>query len=140
MTSTWTWPCSRDSQNPVYYVQYAHARICSILKNLAAEGISPRACTAQELALLTAPEELELIRHLSSYTGEVAAAAKNRDPSKITRYVMNTATLFHKFYNACRVKGSEEALQAARLYLCTATRTVLENGLALFKVTAPESM
>ena len=130
----------QDSQNPVYYVQYAHARICSILKNLAAEGISPRACTAQELALLTAPEELELIRHLSSYTGEVAAAAKNRDPSKITRYVMNTATLFHKFYNACRVKGSEEALQAARLYLCTATRTVLENGLALFKVTAPESM
>ena len=130
----------QDSQNPVYYVQYAHARICSILKNLAAEGISPRECTAQELALLTAPEELELIRHLSSYTGEVAAAAKNRDPSKITRYVMNTATLFHKFYNACRVKGSEEALQAARLYLCTATRTVLENGLALFKVTAPESM
>ena len=128
------------SQNTVYYVQYAHARICSILKNLAAEGISPRECTAQELALLTAPEELELIRHLSSYTGEVAAAAKNRDPSKITRYVMNTATLFHKFYNACRVKGSEEALQAARLYLCTATRTVLENGLALFKVTAPESM
>ena len=130
----------QDSQNPVYYVQYAHARICSILKNLAAEGISPRECTAQELALLTAPEELELVRHLSSYTGEVAAAAKNRDPSKITRYVMNTATLFHKFYNACRVKGSEEALQAARLYLCTATRTVLENGLALFKVTAPESM
>ena len=72
----------QDSQNPVYYVQYAHARICSILKNLAAEGHPPpRECTAQELALLTAPEELELIRHLSSYTGEVAPpAAKNRDP------------------------------------------------------------
>ena len=130
----------QDSQNPVYYVQYAHARICSILKNLAADGIQPRECGAQELSRLTAPEELELIRHLSSYTGEVQAAAKGMDPSKITRYVMNLSTLFHKFYNACRVKGSDEALQAARLYLCTATRTVLENGLELFKVTAPESM
>ena len=129
-----------DSQNPVYYVQYAHARICSILKNLKADGIEPRECTVEELSLLTAPEELELIRYLSAFTGEVAAAAKLKDPAKITRYVMNLSTLFHKFYNTCRVKGSDEALQAARLYLCTATRTVLENGLALFKVTAPESM
>ena len=129
-----------DSQNPVYYVQYAHARICSILKNLKADGIEPRECTVEELSLLTAPEELELIRYLSGFTGEVAAAAKLKDPAKITRYVMNLSTLFHKFYNTCRVKGSDEALQAARLYLCTATRTVLENGLALFKVTAPESM
>ena len=130
----------QDSQNPVYYVQYAHARICSILKNLKADGIEPRECTVEELSLLTAPEELELIRYLSAFTGEVAAAAKLKDPAKITRYVMNLSTLFHKFYNTCRVKGSDEALQAARLYLCTATRTVLENGLALFKVTAPESM
>ena len=130
----------QDSQNPVYYVQYAHARICSILKNLKADGIEPRECTVEELSLLTAPEELELIRYLSGFTGEVAAAAKLKDPAKITRYVMNLSTLFHKFYNTCRVKGSDEALQAARLYLCTATRTVLENGLALFKVTAPESM
>ena len=129
-----------DSQNPVYYVQYAHARICSILKNLKADGIEPRECTVEELSLLTAPEELELIRYLSAFTGEVAAAAKLKDPAKITRYVMNLSTLFHKFYNTCRVKGSDEVLQAARLYLCTATRTVLENGLALFKVTAPESM
>ena len=129
-----------DSQNPVYYVQYAHARICSILKNLKADGIEPRECTVEELSLLTVPEELELIRYLSAFTGEVAAAAKLKDPAKITRYVMNLSTLFHKFYNTCRVKGSDEALQAARLYLCTATRTVLENGLALFKVTAPESM
>ncbi len=129
-----------DSQNPVYYVQYAHARICSILKNLKADGIEPRECTVEELSLLTAPEELELIRYLSAFTGEVAAAAKLKDPAKITRYVMNLSTLFHKFYNTCRVKGSDESLQAARLYLCTATRTVLENGLALFKVTAPESM
>ena len=129
-----------DSQNPVYYVQYAHARICSILKNLKADGIQPRECGTEELSLLTAPEELELTRYLSSFTDEVAAAAKLKDPAKITRYVMNLSTLFHKFYNTCRVKGSDEALQAARLYLCTATRAVLENGLALFKVTAPESM
>ncbi len=130
----------QDSQNPVYYVQYAHARICSILKNLAADGVTPRECSAEDLALLTAPEELELIRYLSSYTGEVTAAAKALDPAKITKYVMNLSTLFHKFYNACRVKGSDESLTAARLYLCTATRTVLENALELFKVTAPESM
>lgn len=130
----------QDSQNPVYYVQYAHARICSILKNLAADGITPRECSTEELALLTAPEELELIRYLSSYTGEVTAAARTLDPAKITKYVMNLSTLFHKFYNACRVKGVDESLTAARLYLCTATRTVLENALALFKVTAPESM
>ncbi len=130
----------QDSQNPVYYVQYAHARICSILKNLAADGITPRDCTPEELALLTAPEELELIRYLSSYTGEVTNAAKLLDPAKITKYVMNLSTLFHKFYNTCRVKGSDASLTAARLFLCTATRTVLENALELFKVTAPESM
>ncbi len=130
----------QDSQNPVYYVQYAHARICSILKNLKADGIEPRDCTPEELSLLTAPEEIELIRFLSGYTGEITAAAKNMDPARITRYVANLSTLFHKFYNNCRVKGSDSALTAARLYLCVAARTVLENALALFKVSAPESM
>lgn len=130
----------QDAQNPVYYVQYAHARICSILKNLAADGVTPRDCTAEELALLTSPEEIELTRFLSAYTGEIAGAAKAMDPSRITRYVMNLSTLFHKFYNNCRVKGVDEQLSAARLYLCTATRTVLENALKLFKVDAPETM
>ena len=129
-----------SSQNPVYYVQYAHARICSILKNLTAQNIHPRTCTLEELQLLSAPEEKELIRKLAQCPQEIINAAKNYDPARMTHYLMDVATLFHKFYNACRVKGSEEALQAARLYLCTATRTVLENGLALFKVTAPESM
>ncbi len=129
-----------DSQNPVYYVQYAHARVCSILKNLAADGIVPRECTPEELALLTAPEEIELVRQLSAYTGEVEGAAKAMDPARITRYVVALSTLFHKFYNACRVKGADPALTAARLYLCTAFKQVLENGLALFNVTAPESM
>ncbi len=129
-----------DSQNPVYYVQYAHARVCSILKNLAADGITPRECTLEELALLTAPEEVELIRQLSAYTAEVEGAARAMDPARITRYVTALSTLFHKFYNACRVKGADPALTAARLYLCTAFKQVLENGLSLFKVTAPESM
>ena len=128
------------SQNPVYYVQYAHARICSILKNLAAEGISPRAVTAAELDLLTTGEEKELIRKLATLPEEIIGAAKNYDPARLTHYVIDTATLFHKFYNACRVKGEEESLMQARLALCIATRIVIENVLGLLKITAPESM
>ena len=130
----------QDSQNPVYYVQYAHARICSILKALAAEGITPRECTDEELALLTAPEEIELIRHISAYTGEIIGAAKDYDPARITRYVITLANLFHKFYNACRVKGAEPSLAAARLELCTASATVIRNVLSMFKINAPTSM
>ena len=130
----------QDSQNPVYYVQYARARICSIFKALAAEGISPRDCTDEDLALLTEPEEIELIRHLSAYTGEIVAAAQDYDPARITRYVITLATLFHKFYNACRVKGDDEGLTAARLCLCSATSTVICNVLSMFKISAPESM
>ncbi len=128
------------SQNPVYYVQYAHARICSILKNLAAEGISPRPVTAAELDLLTTSEEKELIRKLATLPEEIIGAAKNYDPARLTHYVIDTATLFHKFYNACRVKGEEEPLMQARLALCRATRIVIENVLGLLKITAPESM
>lgn len=131
---------AQDSQNPVYYVQYAHARICSILRNLKTDGIVPRACTSEELALLVAPEEVELTRYLSSYTEEIVSAAKSLDPSRITKYVINLATLFHKFYNACRVKGEEESLSAARLTLCVATQTVIRNVLTMFKVTVPDSM
>ena len=105
----------QSSQNPVYYCQYAHARICSILRKLASEGVEPRECTIPELALLTAPEEKELIKHLSGLTDEIIASAKNYDPAKITRYAVELATLFHKFYNACRVKGEEEPLMQARL-------------------------
>ena len=128
------------SQNPVYYVQYAHARICSILKNLAAEGISPRPVTAAELDLLTTSEEKELIRKLATLPEEIIGAAKNYHPARLTHYVIDTATLFHKFYNACRVKGEEEPLMQARLALCMATRIVIENVLGLLKITAPESM
>ena len=128
------------NQNPVYYVQYAHARICSIFKNLAAEGITPRAVTPEELDRLTAPEERELIRQIASLPDEIIAAAHNYDPARMTHYVIDAATLFHKFYNACRVKGEDESLMQARLALCQATRTVLENVLGLLKISAPESM
>ena len=130
----------QDSQNPVYYVQYAHARICSILRALEAEGVTPRNCTAEELALLTAPEELELIQHIASYTDEIIGAAKDYDPVRITRYVIELATKFHKFYNACRVKGEEESLMQARLTLCRATATVIRNVLTMFNITVPTSM
>lgn len=130
----------QSSQNPVYYVQYAHARICNIIKGLAENGITQRACTDEELALLTAPEEIELINKLASLTGEIVTAAKTYDPARVTHYVYETATLFHKFYNACRVKGEDESLMQARLALCTAIKTVIENVLTMFKITAPESM
>lgn len=130
----------QSSQNPVYYVQYAHARICNIVKGLAENGITQRTCTDEELALLTAPEEIELINKLASLTGEIITSAKTYDPARVTHYVYETATLFHKFYNACRVKGEDESLMQARLALCVATKTVIENVLTMFKITAPESM
>lgn len=130
----------QDSQNPVYYVQYARARICSIIKALAADGIEPYPCTDEELQLLTAPAELELIFHLSAYTTEIVQAAKDYDPARITRYVITAATLFHKFYDACRVKGTDPHLTNARLTLCMATSTVICNVLRMFKISTPESM
>ena len=130
----------QDAQNPVYYVQYAHARICSILRALEADGITPRDCTAEELAHLTAPEEVDLIRHIAEYTDEIVAAAKDYDPVRITRYVIELATKFHKFYNACRVKGEAEGLMQARLTLCCATAVVLRNVLTMFNITVPTSM
>ena len=130
----------QSSENPVYYVQYAHARICSILKNLAAEGITYQPLAAKEMECLTESAETELIRHLGALPEEIVEAAKVYDPSKITRYAMDLATLFHKFYNACRVKGNDPALTAARLALCVCTKQVLENVLSLLKIDAPETM
>lgn len=129
-----------DSQNPVYYVQYAHARICSILKALEKENIHPRDCSLDELYLLNSPEEKELIRHLSMYTNEIIESAKSYDPARITRYVITLATLFHKFYNSCRVKCDDEHLMFARLNLCLCVKTVISNILNMFKISIPESM
>ncbi len=130
----------QSSSNPVYYVQYAHARICSIFKKMEQEGVAVRIASAEELARLGQPEEKELIRHLAAYTDEIVASARAYDPARITRYCQELATLFHKFYNACRVKGEDEGLMQARLALCAATKTVLGNALGLLKIDAPVSM
>ena len=131
---------TQDNQNPVYYVQYAHARICSIFRNLEADGITKRDCTKEELLLLKESEELELIHHLSAFTSEIIASAENYDPTRITRYVTTLATLFHKFYNAHRVKCGEESLTQARLALCGCVRRVIQNVLSMFHITCPEKM
>ena len=130
----------QSSENPVYYVQYAHARICSILKNLAAEGITAKTLTAKQMECLTDPAEMELIRHLAALPDQIVEAAKAYDPSKITRYAMELATLFHKFYNACRVKGNDQSLTDARLALCVCVKQTLNNVLSLLKIDAPETM
>lgn len=131
---------SENSQNPVYYCQYANARICSILKKLKADGVEPRACTEAELMQLNTPEERELIRHLAGLTDEIIVAAKSYDPAKITRYAINLATLFHKYYNACKIGVEDESLMQARVNLCLAVRSVMVNILTAFKISAPESM
>lgn len=128
------------SQNPVYYVQYAHARICSILKKAQSEGIVLRTPADDELNMLNSEEELQLIRHLSSLTDEIVAAAKAYDPAKITHFVIELATLFHKFYNAQRVMVDDEGLMQARLYLCLAVKDTIKNILTMLKITAPEAM
>lgn len=129
-----------SSENPVYYVQYAHARICSILKKAQERGIELRVPDDNELLLLSSDEEKELIRHLSALTGEIVSAAKAYDPAKITHYVVELATLFHKFYNAQRVMTDEEGLTMARLYLCTAVKDTIKNILTMLKITTPEVM
>ena len=129
-----------SNSNPVYYVQYAYARICSIIRNLAGEGITRRKCTQKELELLKAPEERELTLHIAALTDEIIAAAKAYDPARITHYVEELATKFHKFYAVCRVKGSDEGLMQARLTLCADAATAIKNVLTLMKINAPEKM
>ncbi|MCL2494182.1 MAG: arginine--tRNA ligase [Oscillospiraceae bacterium] len=130
----------QSAKNPVYYCQYAHARICSIFRRFEEEGIEPRACTKEELCLLSTTEERELIRLLAALTGEIAEAARACDPARVTRCCMELAGQFHKFYNACRVMGEEESLLQARLSLCACVRDVLGNLLRMFKIDAPERM
>lgn len=129
-----------SSKNPVYYVQYAHARICSILKNLEAEGIETSKTSLNNLELLTASEEIELIRILSRLTSEIIMAAKNYDPARLTHYIVDVATAFHSFYTTCHVRVPEKELMEARIELCKATRYVIKNVLTMIKVDAPEKM
>ncbi|MBQ9809030.1 MAG: arginine--tRNA ligase [Ruminococcus sp.] len=129
----------KSSQNPVYYVQYAHARICSLISNLAAEGVEiPQSA---DFSLLDNSREVELIRHIASLPKEVDLAAKSYDPAKITKYAIDLATLFHRFYDGCSVKNAEsQDLMNARLLLCVAARQTLRNALTILNVTQPEKM
>ena len=129
-----------DSSNPVYYVQYAHARICSILKNLSAQGIEAKECSIADLEALNTAEERVLIRKLALCPQEIINAAKNYDPARMTHYCVELATMFHKFYTNCRVQGEDEVLMQARISLCMAVKTTLCNMLELLKITVPESM
>ena len=129
-----------DSENPVYYVQYAHARICSVLKKLEAAGVTFEGADALDASLLTDPSEQALLRLLSAFPAEIAAAAEKYDPARITRYVIDIATAFHRFYNACRILEADPAVRQCRMALCLAVRSVIRNVLTMFKVTVPESM
>ena len=129
-----------DSENPVYYVQYAHARICSLLKKLEAQGTVFRGPEAADAALLTDASEQALIRLLAAFPAEIAAAAEKYDPARITRFVIDLATAFHRFYNACRILDAEDQVQQGRIALCLAVRGVIRNVLTMFKIEAPETM
>lgn len=131
----------KSSQNPVYYVQYAHARICSLISNLKADGFEANSYTLDELDVLDKPQEIELIRQLAALPNEIDNAAKAYDPAKITKYSVELATLFHKFYDACSVKNAESGeLKKARLILCKAVLQALRNSLTIMKIDCPEKM
>ncbi len=130
----------QSSQNPVYYCQYAHARICSILAKLSLEGKKVCECSKKQLERLTEPEERALIAHLAALPSVIVLAAKNYDPAKVTHYATQLATLFHKYYNACRVNVDDNELMQARLFLCVCVRDTMKNVLRLLKIDAPERM
>ena len=129
-----------DSENPVYYVQYAHARICTLVARLAGEGHPVAQAGQIRWELLASEEETSLIRALARFPEEIHAAARDYDPSRINRYLVDLAGQFHRFYSACRIKGEEPELLSARLKLADSVRAVLANGLGLLGVTAPEKM
>ena len=129
-----------DSENPIYYVEYAHARICSVLRNLAAEGHAVPAMAEVDISLLSGETEQALIKQIALFCEALRLAARDYDPSHINRYLVELAGCFHRFYTACRIKGEERSVLQARLKLADAARSVLKNGLALLGVDAPEKM
>ena len=130
----------QDSDNPVYYVQYAHARICSLVARMGEAAVAVCPAGQADASLLAEPEEQALVKALAQYPEEVHQAARTYDPSRINRYLTGLAGDFHRFYNACRCMVDDPCLQAARLKLADTTRQVLANGLGLLGVSAPEKM
>ncbi|MBQ6927810.1 MAG: arginine--tRNA ligase [Oscillospiraceae bacterium] len=130
----------QDSENPVYYVQYAHARICTMLRALSEEGMAVPAVEDADLSLLTEPREIELVKQLSLLPEEIRLAARDYNPARIGSYVTELAARFHRFYTECRIKGADTELAKSRLLLADCTRRVIENSLDILGVTAPERM
>ncbi len=130
----------QDSENPVYYVQYAHARICTLIAALAEQGHDLDAASVADTSVLTVPEERELIKQLAGLPEEIRLAARDYDPSRINKYVTELASRFHKFYTVCRIRDAEPGILEARLQLCAAVRLVLEIALGIIGVSAPEHM
>ena len=130
----------QESENPVFYVQYAHARICSIIRVLKEEGIEVKGFADISADVLKEKEEIALLKKLCDLPEEIRMAAETREPAKITRYVMDLASAFHTFYNACRVKVEDEAVMNARLKLVDSTRIVIQGILKMLKINAPEKM
>ncbi len=130
----------QDSENPVYYVQYAHARICSLISRMAEEGVAVPTAAAVDASIMTTPEELSLIKTLAKLPEELRLAARDYDPSHVNRYLVDLAGDFHRFYNACRIREEAPALQIARLKLADTVRSVIANCLGILGVSAPEKM
>jgi arginyl-tRNA synthetase len=135
----------QTSKNPVYYVEYAHARICSIIKNLAEEGFAPVTDMTEDtrisdFAVYETPEEQQLIRTIARLPETVITAATSYNPSEITGFVLELAGLFHKFYDRCRIKGETEKVIKSRLTLCLAVKITIANALRILGITAPERM
>ena len=130
----------QDSENPVYYVQYAHARICTMLSALAADGHEVPDINSADLSLLSTEQERELIKQVALLPEEIRLAARDYDPSRINKYVTELAARFHRFYTACRIKGAEESVLNARLCLADTVRRVIALSLSVIGVSAPEKM
>jgi arginyl-tRNA synthetase len=131
---------SRSNENPVYYIQYAHARINSIYRQAAEAGISFGDWADVDFSVLTMDAETDLIKKIGQYPEEVAAAARERAPHRIARYTHDLASLFHTFYNQCRIIGVEHEVQLARLGLVVAVQRTIKHGLTILGVSAPERM
>ena len=130
----------QDSENPVYYVQYAHARICSLIAALAAEGHTVPKMSEIDANLLATEQEIDLIKQISTLPEEIRLAARDYDPSRMNRYVIELAARFHRFYNSCRIKGEEEGVLKARLKLADTARQIIAICLSIIGVDAPEKM
>ncbi len=130
----------RDSDNPVYYVQYAHARICSLLKNLEHDGLTAYDIHHLDIDRLSEPSERILIKTIAQLPEEIKLAARDLEPFRLTRYLIDLATAFHVFYTEVRIKDSEIDFARSRLLLCEITRSVLSNVLTMLKISAPEQM